>query len=256
MTKKSYKLFDLTLLTVIAIIIEGILVFTSNQVKFMVEGFSVSFVVLFSLIGMFRWNVLGVVPGIGAAIVGMIFQNSFVKDAYSPISMIGCIVGILSNLLLVLYLKKVTKTKIKENFILLIIYAVSGYCLFILFYSLTWGLFDRNLSLKNVFNLVLSRNLLNLFMSTIVLLIANKVKDFLVDMDEYLIRLKSVPESARIRKEINEDNGQSLISEVVSSKEINDIALLDGGTLSEEQLIELNKTFKEKEGDNYGTRKS
>lgn len=256
MTKKSYKLFDLTLLTVIAIIIEGILVFTSNQVKFMVEGFSISFVVLFSLIGMFRWNVLGVFPGIGAAIVGMIFQNSFVKNTYSPISMIGCIVGILSNLLLVLYLKKVTKTKIKENFILLIIYAVSGYCLFILFYSLTWGLFDRNLSLKNVFNLVLSRNLLNLFMSTIVLLIANKVKDFLVDMDEYLIRLKSVPESARIRKEINEDNGQSLISEVVSSKEINDIALLDGGTLSEEQLIELNKTFKEKEGDNYGTRKS
>ena len=93
-------------------------------------------------------------------------------------------------------------------------------------------------------------------MSSVVLIIANKQRDFLVDMDEYLIKLKSIPESARLRKEINEDDDQSLMSEVVGSKDINDIALLDGGTLSEEELIKLNKTFKEKEGDNYGTRKS
>ena len=100
------------------------------------------------------------------------------------------------------------------------------------------------------------RNLINMVMSAIVIFIANKQRYFLVDMNDYLIYMNTVPDSIRIRKEIHEDKSQSLLSEVVSSDEINDIALLDGGMMSEEELILLNKTFKDKEGDkNHGTTK-
>ena len=256
MTKKGYKLFDLVLLTVIGIVIECILVFAGNQFKFMVQGFSISFALLFALIGMFRWHAFGVMPGIGAGLAGMFMQNSFIKDAYTLPSIVGYVLGVVSTALLVFYLKKISKTKIKENFLYLVLYSVLGYICYIAVYGIVWALLDKNIGIDSTVSILVTRNLLNLLMSSVVLIIANKQRDFLVDMDEYLIKLKSIPESARLRKEINEDDDQSLMSEVVGSKDINDIALLDGGTLSEEELIKLNKTFKEKEGDNYGTRKS
>lgn len=256
MSKQGYKFFDLAMLTVIAFIIEAILVYASNQVKFMAEGFSVSFAILFSLIGMFRWDLLGVVPGIVATIGGIVIQNSFNNGAYDFVSTLANIVGVLSTMVLVIYLKKFTKSKIKENILYLILYSIIGYALYISFTSLVWGVFSKDVSIIETFKIMVTRNLLNLLMSSIVLVIANKQKDFLVDMNEYLIKLHSVPESARIRKEINEKEGQSLTTDINSSKETNDISLLDGGMLSEEDLIKLNKHFKEKEGDKYGTRKS
>ena len=255
MTKRGYKFFDLTMLTIIGLIIEGVLTFASNQTRFIVQGFSVSFVVLFSLIGMFRWNYLGVVPGLGCIIAAVIMQNSFTPNAYDFPLIAGNVVGVLSTLVSMIYLKKLTKEKIKSNFLFLIIYAFIGYASYFIGCSLIWSIFGR-INLVDAFVLTVSRNLINILMSCIILIIANKVKDFLVDMDEYLVKLHSIPPSARLRKEINESKEQSLMSEVVGSKEINDIALLDGGTLSEEQLIKLNKNLKEKEGDNYGTRKS
>ena len=134
-------------------------------------------------------------------------------------------------------------------------YVVIAYAIYIVAYSIVWGLIDQY-NIIDTFKKVAGRNLINMVMSAIVIFIANKQRYFLVDMNDYLIYMNTVPDSIRKRKEIHEDKSQSLLSEVVSSDEINDIALLDGGMMSEEELILLNKTFKDKEGDkNHGTTK-
>lgn len=254
-------IFDLTLLTIIFCIIEGVLTFLSNQMNFMLEGFSVSFIVLYALIGMFRWNLFGVIPGISAAIVAIVVQNSIGSTAagdfgYSSGRATGMIVGVVLTVVLLLYLKRLGKKRIKASIPLLCGYTILGYLIYIVSCFVGLLLIDKyefNVCVK----LAISGNLLNMVMSSIVIVVASLQRDFLVDMNEYLIYMNTVPDSIRLRKEINEEKPESLMNEITDSKDINDIALLDGGTLSEEDLIKLNKTFKEKEGENYhGTRKS
>ena len=260
MSKKGYEIFDIVILTIIACIIEGVLTYTSNLDIFMAEGFTVSFMIVFALIGIFRWNLKGVIPGVGSCITAIVIQNYFSQTSvdlkgYSTGMIIGSICGMVSLLLMVLFFKFKDKKTIKSFVGYLFLYCGAAFILYILVYSVIWSIIDKVNLIETLFNLI-QWNILNYIMSTIVLIIANKQKDFLVDMNEYLIYLHTVPDSIRLRKEINEDDKSSLMNEVNDSDEINDIALLDGGTLSEEQLIELNKTFKEKEGENYGTRKS
>ena len=260
MSKKNYMIFDLTLLTIIFCVIEGVLTFLSNQVNFMLEGFSVSFIVLYSLIGMFRWNLFGIIPGVCSAVVAIVVQNSIGSSAgefsYSSGRAIGIVVGVALSCLLLFYLKHFSKKKIKESIPLLCGYVVLGYLIYIVSCFLCLLFIDKyevNVCVK----LAISGNLLNMVMSGIVLVVASLQRDFLVDMNEYLIYMNTVPDSIRLRKEINEDKPEALMNEITDSDDINDIALLDGGTLKEEDLIKLNKTFKEKEGENYhGTRKS
>ena len=258
MSKKTYMMFDITVFTIIACIIEGVITYMSNMPLFLAEGFTVSLVVLFSIICIFRWNWYGVIPGIFSTIVAIAVQNTTNSDlvaGYSNGMIVGSLFAILAVNLINLFFKWKSKKVIKESLPLLVMYVVIAYAIYIVAYSIVWGLIDQY-NIIDTFKKVAGRNLINMVMSAIVIFIANKQRYFLVDMNDYLIYMNTVPDSIRIRKEIHEDKSQSLLSEVVSSDEINDIALLDGGMMSEEELILLNKTFKDKEGDkNHGTTK-
>lgn len=259
MSKETYRVLDIMILSVIACISEGILTFISNQTNFLVEGFSVSFMLLFTLIALIRWNLIGVIPSVASAITGIVVQNSYsfeLFNGYSSGMIAGVIAGCLSTSLLVLLIKFIGKKQIKDKIHYLVLYSLSAYLLFILFYSIVWSIFDRIDFFACLLKLI-SWNIVNFVMTSIVLYIASRQRGLLVDMTEYLIDINTRPESAVLREEIGEDNPSALIKEVSDSDEVNDIALLDGGMLSDEDLIRLNNTFKEKEGENYhGTRKS
>ncbi len=250
-------ILDIVMLTIIGCIIEGVLTFVSNQTTFMVEGFTVSFVVLFALIGMFRWNWLGVVPGLGAALTQILVQNS-VNGAYSQnqAMLAGVLGGTLATIFTCFMFYKIPKETMKEKVGYLFLYSAVAFILYILVYVSVWVIFGK-VNLFFALGKVAGWRLLDYVMSCVVLLIANKQRYFLVDMNDYLHYLHNVPESARIREEIHEDKENSVMSEITDSDETNDIALLDGGTLSEEQLINLKRTFEEKEGEKKdGIRKS
>lgn len=257
MSKRTYMMLDIAILTIIACVIEGVLTFVSNQTTFMVEGFTVSFVVLFSLIGMFRWNWVGVIPGLGAAVTQILVQNNW-NGAYQKNMAMGValIFATLATVLTCFLFKKFKKERMKENVGLLFLYGGVAFILYILVYVSVWviiGKVDILFAIKKI----VAWRLFDYVMSMVVLLIANKQRYFLVDMNDYLYYLHNVPESARIRKEIHEDKENSVMSEIADSDETNDIALLDGGTLSEEDLINLKKTFEGKEGEKKdGIRKS
>ena len=249
MSKRNYMIFDLVLLTIIGSVIEGVLTYASNQVIFLMEGFTVSFVVLFALIGMFRWNWFGVIPGIGTAATQIFIQNQC-NGAYqaNPSMAAGILSGICATVFTCFLFRVIPKEKMKEKIGFLFLYSGVAFILYSLVYVSVWVIFGK-VDFFFAFGKIIGWNLLNYVMASIVLLIANKQRYFLVDMNDYLLYLHNVPESARVREEIQEDKENSVMSEIADSDETNDIALLDGGTLSEEQLIELKKTFEEKEGE-------
>lgn len=254
MSRKSYKYFDICVLTIIACIIEGVLTWASNNFKF--EGFTVSFALLFSLIAMIRWNYLGIIPALGATFINYVVQTAVVPNSYLTSEIIGMMVGALTSVLTCLMFKKIPKEKITGNIGYLALYCSCSYAIYIVVAGIVTGIISQKNPLGWT-QVYFSRNVINLFMTYVVMIVASKQRAFLVDMNKYLDYLHNTPSSARIREELHEDKEHSIMSEVNDSDEVNDIALLDGGMLSEEDLIELNKTFKEKEGEKSdGTRKS
>ena len=257
MSKRSYMILDIVVLTIIGCIIEGVLTFVSNQTTFLVEGFTVSFVVLFSLIGMFRWNWIGVIPGVGAAVTQILVQNNW-NGAYekNPGTSLALVLATIATVGTCFLFKKIKKTQMKENVGFLFLYGGIAFILYILVYVSVWVIIGK-VDILAALGKVVGWRLLDYVMSMIILLIANKQRYFLVDMNDYLYDLHNIPESARIRQEIHEDKENSVMSEIADSDETNDIALLDGGTLSEEDLINLKRTFEGKEGEKKdGIRKS
>ncbi len=264
MSKKAYMFFDLIVLSIIACVLEGLVTWICN-LRFLVSNdaenyvvslYYVSFIVVFALIGLIRWNLYGLLPGIASSIAHIIVQNN-VNNAYSNGHVIGTISGVCAIGILVLLFKKIPKDKIKQSKGLICLYCLFGNLINILTCAIVWSLIDHTNFLHTLNFGITGGGLSNFFISVVILLIASKSKGFLVDMNDYLIYLNSTPESARIREEMMEEKEHSITAEIQDSSEVNDIALLDGGMLTEEQLIELNNTFKEKEGERAdGTRKS
>ena len=61
-----------------------------------------------------------------------------------------------------------------------------------------------------------------------------------MDMNDYLIRLHQAPESSAVREA---KQNQLSLEEMAEADDVNDAALLDGGTLSEDDLHRMDEPF-------------
>ena len=84
-------------------------------------------------------------------------------------------------------------------------------------------------------------DLLNIVIGCVVFFVALKQKTLVYDMNTYLIEFKKENPTSVIRNEI--DDYHSLESIAEDNDEVSDIALLDGGMLTTEDLKKMNETY-------------
>lgn len=89
-------------------------------------------------------------------------------------------------------------------------------------------------------------DLLNVLFGLVAFFVASRQPNMVVDMNDYLVAMHSVPSSAYEHQ--NAAKGESLESLADSNDEVSDIALLDGGTMSDEDLRALSQTFNRHQG--------
>ena len=103
-------------------------------------------------------------------------------------------------------------------------------------------------SFTSGFWLYIAYDLLNWAVGIVIILLATHQEGMVVDMKSYLLRQaeekKRISEAAKAKA----SNPKINYEELADSGEINEAALLDGGTLSDEDLMGLEKSRREIEG--------
>lgn len=237
MSIRQFRILDLGVLSVIAFILEAV-----NTYAFIAFGaaatFSLSVAAVVGMIAIFRWNVPGIVVGpIGG--LGSLVVYQLNNQSPSLNMWLAFTVGYLGLAACLIFFRFLKKEMIKKKWYLLLAYAVGGYLAVDVVRTLCYiGSGYIGDAAASYF----SWDLLNMLFAFIILVIANKQRNFLIDMKEYLMLAATAPASALEREEQARKDKLKEISD--SNQDLNDIALLDGGTLSKDDLRELEKPFR------------
>lgn len=230
MTKGKYRLLDLFIFTTISIAIEVINIVVFKL--FNTQYYTLSFVVCFGVIAIYRWNAFGIVTPLLTGIAGVITKSALGGNVTINLWLAQS-VGYLGLLVCLLFFIKKDKREIRDNTMYMIFYYLSGYLAVEVLKSICQ---IGNLTFYEAFALYLAGDLLNLLFNGIVFIIALKQKNFVVDMNCYLDDINGVSSEALLRKEISDYYS---LEELAEKDEVSDIALLDGGTLDEDDLKKL-----------------
>ena len=238
MSYKSYKLLDLLVLVAIATIADAIDVFAFNAFS---QVYALTVATVIGFIATVRWNAAGLVvapiAGAGSVAVRMWLGHQPTLGLW-----LAYTVGYLGLAVVLLFLTKDKKDKILENRWKVVGIYVIG-CLAV----------DAGRALCQIGQgefwkiavLYFATDLLNVVFGIIVLLIAHKQPNLVVDMKKYLIRLSRTPESATEHQQQVKENKLSQLTD--SYDQANDAALLDGGMLDAEDLHRLDEPLRQAE---------
>jgi len=237
MNFKTFKSIDLLLFSLVAVIFEVINRFaTVNLSSF--QLIFMSFTIVLTLISMYRWGLVGMVVTIFAKFISIVISTHN-KDYRFYVSYIfGTLLSVLIGYLI--FQMIIGKKRIK-NSILLIFYLFFDSFLAIIFISTIFTLFGENF--VNNIKQLLVQECMSIFMSTIILLVANRKNgNILVEMKEYV---KNVQEAKKLGnlKEIKDSPKFNSDRPYTEYNQLDDSNILDGGTLDVDQLKELSKMF-------------
>lgn len=246
MSKDTFKMIDITIFSIIAIILEIAIYFGSqavNSVSNLMPVF-VSFSIILSLISIYRWGVIGslvcVCGGLASAFAQQSSTGTFELNLYLIYGIGNACVGLSYILLL-----KGGRKKISSRMIYLVGYELFGYLAVIIGRSIIILLIMHNSFTDNLLAFV-GPECMGFVIGMLVLNIANKPNGVLVEMNEYI---KSVHDEMREDKlhlkAIKESDSYDAISDVTKKSMINDASLLDGGNLNQNQLDELQLLYDE-----------
>lgn len=242
MSKQKFQMFDLLFLSALAAVIEIASAFVMAKVNGKIGAYplsqmvNLSFSCLLGVIAIFRWNILGLmVPIIGGAssLIVRILMKQNLSIQFSLFLVLGY-VGLLSCLL---FLHKRDKRKMSKDKGMMILYYFVGYLSVEVVRALCL------IGSENYFLLLLNLmpfDLINAVISFLVYLVALKQDGFVVDMNDYLHDLNDI-ERRKSKEPI-------CLDELCEGNEINEAALLDGGTLSTEDLRKMEDDRRKFEG--------
>lgn len=244
MSKAKFKLLDIAIFCMLAIAFEFINYYASARLGKYVICF-LSYSIILSLISIYRWGVLGTTVGVCGAIAACISFKNFNLE-----TMLIYIGGNLSLVLMCLFIKIFKHEKIKKNIGLLSLYLVSGYILVFTVRSLIAMIFGKEFI--SVFRDYFVTDSISIFISFIVLLISRGKNGILTEMNQYV---KDVyEERTNPMKELvvlHEDPYYNPTAEVIDPDQFNDANIMEGGTLSQEDLDKLQKIYDEKENETH-----
>ncbi len=176
LTIKKFRTIDLIVLAIIALIVDVIGYFAS-------QGALVFFYVTLStpimMIAYIRWNYRGLIINVVAIIIYTFLYSNFVF-----VSMIGYALSIMSIGLVMFWFKIVKPSHIKDEILILTLYYLSGYLLLFGFQILTQYIINGQVQWITM----ITRHSINFVLGWVIMLIASRQQDFMVDMNTYLLR--------------------------------------------------------------------
>jgi hypothetical protein len=240
MNKQSYRLFDLLIFTAIACVVECANVLVFNLMKFNIgnytfsQVYTLSFACVLGMIAIYRWNAFGIVV---APIAGLcsILCRQFLGQEVTMNLWLSHSVGNLGLIVCLLFFHKRDKTKMREDKGVMLLYYLSGFLTVEFLRALCQiGSVDYWILLLNY----VSFDMINIVFGAVVLLIALRQDGLVVDMNLYLDHLKDL-QNKLSGQEFASKNININVEELAEADEINEAAILDGGTLSTEDLKKM-----------------
>lgn len=243
MSKQKFRVIDLMVLTIIATAIEVVSVVAFNVVNVQVGTYrmgqtvSLSLACLVGMIAIFRWNGYGLCVGVIAGL-GSLLARMFYSQELSIQMWLASSVGYLGLASCLLFIHKRDKKKMVRDKGMMVLYFFIGYLSYELLRILLL------IGSENYFVLignVLSFEIVNLLLSLVIYLIALRQEGLVVDMNQYLLEMQDIRNRVKRREDV-------CVEELCEQGQINEAALLDGGTLSTEDLKELEDNRRKLEG--------
>ena len=244
MSKGKFKLLDIAIFCMLAIAFEFINYYASARLGKYVICF-LSYSIILSLISIYRWGVLGTAVGICGAIASCISFKNFTLETLSIY-----ISGNLSLALMCLFIKVFTHKKIKSNIGLLFLYLITGYVLVFTVRSLVGMIFGRDFI--SMFRDYFVTDSISVFISFIILLISRGKNGILTEMNQYVRDVyEERTNPMKKLKVLHEDPYYNPTAEVIDPDQFNDANIMEGGSLSQEDLDKLQNMYNEKEKKTY-----
>ncbi len=240
MTKQTYRLIDLLIFTAIACVVECVNVLIFNLMKFTIgkyefsQVYTLSFALVLGMIAIYRWNAYGLVvaPIAGAC---SILCRQFLGQAVTMNLWLSYSVGNLGLIVCLLFFHKRDKDKLRCDKGIMFLYYLAGFFTVELIRAICQiGSADYWILLLNY----VSFDMLNIVFGGVVFFIALRQNGLVVDMDLYLIHLQEDKKKVS-GKDFASKNINISMEELAEADEINEAAILDGGTLSTEDLQKM-----------------
>ncbi len=235
MSKDTFKMIDLAIFSIIAMILEVVIYYSSQAFKMEMPVF-VSFTIVLSLIAIFRWGIAGTIVCIVGGLTSAFVQNISSGAQFNLFLIYG--VGNAFVAIAYLLLIKDGRKRISSNTGFLFIYELVGYISVISGRSLLGVLLYRG-SFTDYLLAFIGPECLGVLLGTIVLIIANKPNGILVEMNEYIVKVHEEMKEDKLHLRAIKDSDRYDVSDVTKKDMINDASLLDGGNLNQNQLDEL-----------------
>lgn len=240
MTKENYRLFDLLVFTAIAVVVECVNVLIFNLMKFTIgkytfsQLYTLSFALVLGMIAIYRWNAYGLVVAPIAGICSVLTRQ-FLGQSVTTNLWLSYSIGNLGLIVCLLFFRKRDKEKLRQDKGMMFLYYISGFLSVEVVRALCQiGSNDYWILLLNY----VSFDLLNIAAGALVLFIALRQNGLVVDMNTYLLQLQDMTKKVS-GKEIASKNININVEELAEADEINEAAILDGGTLSEDDLKKM-----------------
>jgi len=239
---RTFKNVDLVIFSLVAVIFEVINKFAAISLPSFKIIF-MSFTIVLTLIAMYRWGLVGGVVTLFAKTIQVLLSNEHNKDYRFYVSYVcGTLLAVIIGYLI--FQKLIGKKRIKNTF-LIILYLLFDFVLSMIFISTIFMFFGQDF-VNNLKQLLIQESM-SMFTSTIILLVANRKNgNILVEMREYV---KDVQEGKKLGglREIKESPKYNSDRSFTESDQIDDSNILDGGTMTSEQLKELQQMYENRD---------
>jgi len=235
MSKNAYEFLDLLVLTVIAAVAECVDVYAFT--KFGSQVYALSIACVMGMIAIYRWNAFGLVVPVTAGAAGVATRMLLGQSTTLGL-WLAFTVGYLGLGVCFLWFLKKDKSTLRQDPLFKFGYYFSGYAAVELVRAACQS---GDGSFWTIAFLYYVTDLLNVIFGLVLWLIAIHQDNIVVDMNAYLLHLHSAPASAIARAE---KQNQLTLEEMAEADDVNEAALLDGGTLSAEDLHRMDEPLK------------
>ena len=246
MSLKRFKTMDIVIFIVLAAVFEYINFFASTSFKDFKIMF-LSYSIVLSLIAIFRWGYAGSLVAMFGGIAACLTSKTTDLTLFASYGF-GNLIGMLIPS--IIFIQVIKRDKIKSNKFLLLLYLALCFVSVVFIRCLLLSLLQENTN-QNLFNYIRAEFVMesmSFVISCVILLIASREKgDMVIEMKSYIKQVQDRQKLGGL-KEIKESPNFNAERQLTKKNEMDEAYILDGGTLSEKELRELDKMMQEELG--------
>jgi hypothetical protein len=176
LTIRKFMTIDLIVLSVMALVVDIIGYYASKSA---LVFFYVSLSIPIMMIAYVRWGIKGISINILAILVyTLMYQN------FDLVPMLLYAVSVLSVAISMIWFRIVKKNHIKDEFLLLTMYYLTGYLALFIIQAVSQLIISNEIQWITL----TARHSINFLLGWVILFIASKQQDFMVDMKAYLLK--------------------------------------------------------------------